>query len=188
MSVGCATIAASLQSCHSQLTYACNIPSAVCLAPPEDEQLMLEACRSPWFSINWMKSASCWFHDTGILRMMHGQQNIETLYSNCFMHYTCAKLWNCDRHVSFFFFMTIGCSCLVCRTEMEKEEMGWRDFIWELTLHDKYYVPYKDFLNPLPLLFKALRHGQKDRVFFSGHLIYILKQERFRAFRPARDI
>jgi len=24
--------------------------------------------------------------------------------------------------------------------------------------------------NPLPLLFKALLHGQKDRVFFSGHL------------------
>jgi hypothetical protein len=42
--------------------------------------------------------------------------------------------------------------------------------------------------NPLPLLFKALLHGQKDRVSFSGHLIYILKQERFRAFRPARDI
>jgi hypothetical protein len=39
----------------------------------------------------------------------------------------------------------------------------------------------------LPLLFKALLHGQKDRVVFSGHLIYTLKQERFRAFRPARD-
>jgi hypothetical protein len=46
----------------------------------------------------------------------------------------------------------------------------------------------KPLFNPLPLLFKALLHGQKDRVFFSGHLIYILKQERFRAFRPARDI
>jgi hypothetical protein len=43
-------------------------------------------------------------------------------------------------------------------------------------------------INPLPLLFKALLHGQKDRVFFSGHLIYILKQERFRAFRLAGDI
>jgi hypothetical protein len=43
-------------------------------------------------------------------------------------------------------------------------------------------------IDPLPLLFKALLHGQKDRVFFSGHLIYILQQERFRAFRPARDI
>jgi hypothetical protein len=30
-------------------------------------------------------------------------------------------------------------------------------------------------INPLPLLFKALLRGQKDHVFFSGHLIYILK-------------
>jgi hypothetical protein len=45
-----------------------------------------------------------------------------------------------------------------------------------------------DRINPLPLLFKALLHGQKDRVFFSGHLIYMLKQERFRAFRPVQDI
>ena len=29
---------------------------------------------------------------------------------------------------------------------------------------------YQIFFNPLPLLFKALLHGQKDRVFFSGHL------------------
>jgi hypothetical protein len=42
-----------LQPCHSQLTlYARNIPSAVCAAPREDEQLMLETCRGPWFSIN----------------------------------------------------------------------------------------------------------------------------------------
>jgi hypothetical protein len=43
-------------------------------------------------------------------------------------------------------------------------------------------------LNPLPLLFQDLLHGQKDRVFFSRNLIYILKQEHFRAFRPAGDI
>jgi hypothetical protein len=42
--------------------------------------------------------------------------------------------------------------------------------------------------NPLPVLFKALLYGQKDCVFFSGHLIYILKQERFRAFRPAGGV
>jgi hypothetical protein len=42
--------------------------------------------------------------------------------------------------------------------------------------------------NPLQLLFKALLWGQTDRVFFSRHLIYILQQERFRAFRPAGDI
>jgi hypothetical protein len=61
----CATVAVKLQSWHSQLTlYARNIPSAVCEAPPEDEQVMLETCRGPWFSINWMKSASRWFHYT----------------------------------------------------------------------------------------------------------------------------
>jgi hypothetical protein len=44
---------------HSQLTlYARIIPSAVCVAPPEDEPVMLETWRGPWFSINWMKSAS----------------------------------------------------------------------------------------------------------------------------------
>jgi hypothetical protein len=34
---------------------------------PEDEQVMLETCRGPWFSINWMKSASRWFHYTDII-------------------------------------------------------------------------------------------------------------------------
>jgi hypothetical protein len=59
MSVGCATIAV--------LTlYARNIPSAICVAPPEDEQVMLETCRGFWFSISWMKSASLWFHYTDI--------------------------------------------------------------------------------------------------------------------------
>jgi hypothetical protein len=43
-------------------------------------------------------------------------------------------------------------------------------------------------VNPLPLLFKALLHGQKDRVFFSGHLKCIRQQERFRTFRLAWDI
>jgi hypothetical protein len=66
MSVGCAKIA--LQPCHSQLTlYARNIPNAVCVAPPEDEQVILETSRGLWFSINWMESASHWFHYTDIL-------------------------------------------------------------------------------------------------------------------------
>jgi hypothetical protein len=40
--------AVSLQSCYSQLTmYAPNIPNAACVAPPEDEQVMVEACRGP---------------------------------------------------------------------------------------------------------------------------------------------
>jgi hypothetical protein len=49
----CGTVAVSLQSCHSQLTlYARNIPNAVRVAPPEDEQVMLQTCRGPSVSIN----------------------------------------------------------------------------------------------------------------------------------------
>jgi hypothetical protein len=56
-----------LQPCHSQLTlYARSIPNAVCVSPPEDEQVMLETCRGLWFSTNWMKSASRWFHYTDV--------------------------------------------------------------------------------------------------------------------------
>jgi hypothetical protein len=66
MSVGCVTIVVSLQLWHNQLTlYARNIPSAVCEAPPEDEQVMLKICSGSWFSVNWMNSASRWFRDTG---------------------------------------------------------------------------------------------------------------------------
>jgi hypothetical protein len=57
-----------LQPCHSQLTlYTRNIPNAICVAPPEDERVMLETCRGPWLSISWMKSASRWFHYTDTL-------------------------------------------------------------------------------------------------------------------------
>jgi hypothetical protein len=41
--------------------YNSNIPNAVCVAPPKDEQVMLETCRGPWFSINWMKNTYRWF-------------------------------------------------------------------------------------------------------------------------------
>jgi hypothetical protein len=34
---------------------------------PEDEQVMLETCRGLWFSINWMESASRWFHYTDVM-------------------------------------------------------------------------------------------------------------------------
>jgi hypothetical protein len=74
MSVACATIAVKLRSWHSSL-YARNIPSAVCVAPPEDEQVMLETCRGPWFSVNLMKSASRWFHYTDNVHTWH---NMET--------------------------------------------------------------------------------------------------------------
>jgi hypothetical protein len=91
MSVGCGTVAVSLQPCHSQLIlYTRNIANAVIAIhrmplliaykwavpqpnditnaasaePPEDEKVMFETWRGPWFSINVMKSASCWFHYT----------------------------------------------------------------------------------------------------------------------------
>jgi hypothetical protein len=56
-----------LQSWHGQLTYARNIPRALWIPPPYDEQVMLETCRGSWCTINWMKSASRWFHYTDIL-------------------------------------------------------------------------------------------------------------------------
>jgi hypothetical protein len=61
VSVGWATIAVKLT------LYAWNIPNAVCAALPEDDQVMLETCRGPWFSINWMKSSSRWSHYTEVL-------------------------------------------------------------------------------------------------------------------------
>jgi hypothetical protein len=46
MSVGCTRIGVPLQSWCCQLTkHARNIPSAVCVAPTEDEQVILETCR-----------------------------------------------------------------------------------------------------------------------------------------------
>jgi hypothetical protein len=36
-----------------------------CAVPPEDELVILETCSSPWISINWMNSASRWFHCSG---------------------------------------------------------------------------------------------------------------------------
>jgi hypothetical protein len=39
--------AVKLQSWHSQLTYAHNIQSAVCVEPPEDEQVRLETFIGP---------------------------------------------------------------------------------------------------------------------------------------------
>jgi PHD/YefM family antitoxin component YafN of YafNO toxin-antitoxin module len=43
-----ALLAVKLQQYHSQLTlYRRNTPNAVCVAPPEVEQLMIETCRGP---------------------------------------------------------------------------------------------------------------------------------------------
>jgi hypothetical protein len=66
--------------------------------------------------------------------------------------------------------------------------------VWGLILNYPFTYKYPTgkyilkIFNPLPLLFKALLHGQKDCVFFSGNLKCIGQQERFRAFRPTRDI
>jgi hypothetical protein len=65
MSAGCAGLVAV------KLTYARNIPNAFCVTPPEDEQVMLEICRGSWFSINWMKRASLWFHYTDYSITLH---------------------------------------------------------------------------------------------------------------------
>jgi hypothetical protein len=59
MSVGCTRIEAE---------HARNIPSATCVAPPEEKQAMFETCTGPQFLINSMVSASRWFHYTAILR------------------------------------------------------------------------------------------------------------------------
>jgi hypothetical protein len=76
MSVGCATIAVSLQTWHSQFTlYSRNIQNAVCVSPPEDEQVMLETRTGSWFSINWMKSASRWFHYTDIQFLLSARRH-----------------------------------------------------------------------------------------------------------------
>jgi hypothetical protein len=53
---------------HQLALYTRNIQSAVCVAPPEDEQAMLETCRGSWFLINWIKSASRWFYYTDLSR------------------------------------------------------------------------------------------------------------------------
>jgi hypothetical protein len=58
---------AQLQPYHRQITlHARNIPNAVCVAPPEGEQVMLETCRCLQFSINRTKSASRCFHYSDI--------------------------------------------------------------------------------------------------------------------------
>jgi hypothetical protein len=67
-SVDCGTVAFWLQPCHSQLTlYVRSIHNSVCVVPPKDEQVMLKTCRGPWFSINWIKGVSRWFHYTDVL-------------------------------------------------------------------------------------------------------------------------
>jgi hypothetical protein len=44
--------------------HASSIASGVCLAPSEDEQVMLETCSGFQFTMNWIKRASRRFHCT----------------------------------------------------------------------------------------------------------------------------
>jgi hypothetical protein len=37
-----------------------------CVAPPENEQVMLETFRGHYFVINWIKFASRWFYSTDL--------------------------------------------------------------------------------------------------------------------------
>jgi hypothetical protein len=65
ISVGCYQDWRGTPSRRTQLTYpARSTPSAVWVAPPANDQVRLETCRGPWFSINWMKFVSRWFHYT----------------------------------------------------------------------------------------------------------------------------
>jgi hypothetical protein len=50
-----------------------HLPSAVCVAPPEDGHVMLETRNGSWFSINWIKSASRWFHYTDLCNELQKQ-------------------------------------------------------------------------------------------------------------------
>jgi hypothetical protein len=71
----------------------------VCVALPEDEQVMFEKCRGPWFSINWMKSASRWFHHTDKLSTDHTtsqtrREKHETCTSILHTHVPSSDVWS----------------------------------------------------------------------------------------------
>jgi hypothetical protein len=82
-----------------------NIPSAVCLAPPEGEQVMLETCRDLWFSINWMKSASRSFH--------YADYPIQSTFAS-----TCSIMWSIkwniyglSKHIIRYKISNATCTC-----------------------------------------------------------------------------
>jgi hypothetical protein len=54
-------------------------------SPPEDKQVMLETCRGPSLLINWIKSASRWFHCTDSLSMLLSLKfrNFQTTHFRC---------------------------------------------------------------------------------------------------------
>jgi hypothetical protein len=112
-----------------------NIPNSVCVAPPENKQVTLEKCRGLWFSMNWMKSASRWFHYTDIRTMTHGQQNIKILYHLQCNNYHERKYGVSNKICSVTFqnpwlysSTTVGPSDLV-RTKMFVKHKQWKLFI-----------------------------------------------------------
>jgi hypothetical protein len=156
MSVGCATTAVKLQPFHNQLTiYARNIPSAVCESPPEDEQVMLETCSGSWFSINWMKNASRWFHYTDIL-------------------------WCTVSKILFgFVWFRTTCMASCCKERRPSGSINSRNFINRLCymeLISFIFVIYTIFVNPStqPWVFKHIRKLVKSATNFAWHLIFEL--------------
>jgi hypothetical protein len=103
MSVGGGTVSVKLQPCHSQLTLCVrSIPNAVCAKPPKGEQVLVETCRGLWFSINWMKSASRWFHYTDTLwctvnkTLRHTVVECSSRRFKWVSNYLIFFLWRCD--------------------------------------------------------------------------------------------
>jgi hypothetical protein len=68
--------AVSMQPCHSQLTYARNIPNAIYVATPEDEQVMLKTHKVPSI-LNQLNEKCVTLLSLYWYTMMHGQQNIK---------------------------------------------------------------------------------------------------------------
>jgi hypothetical protein len=88
---GISYIAVKLQPCHRQLTlHARNIPNAVCAGPPEDEHVMLETCRGLWFSINWMKSVSRWFHYTIYYDVRSTKYSVHRFWLQWYLELVCS--------------------------------------------------------------------------------------------------
>jgi hypothetical protein len=61
---------------------------AISKVPPDDEQVMLETCRGPQFLINWIKSASRWFHYTDIVWC-----TVNKTLSSVYVCYMCGNRW-----------------------------------------------------------------------------------------------
>jgi hypothetical protein len=124
-------------------THAIRIPTAVCAAIPEDEQVMLEACRGSWFSINRMKTASRWFHCTDILWCTVS-------------HYT-DILWCTVSHYTDILWCTVShCTDILWCTVSQYTDILWctvshyTDILWCTVSH---YTEYYDALSVTILIY-----------------------------------